>query len=107
MNAVEGRVVDCLLLPSGRIVSPYLLINFFTHGKIQGIAQYQIIQEKKDKITIKLVKNDRFAEGTIQQIEREYKRILVEDIEINPVVVDEIPRHKSGKFRVVMSMVNK
>ena len=104
MKVVEGRLIDFIVLPSSRVVSPYLLTDILEG--IPGIVRYQIVQEKKDKIEVRFIKGKNFSHGTIRQIIDRYQRALGEDIDIKPIIVDALPRDKSGKFRVVISKLS-
>jgi phenylacetate-CoA ligase len=105
MKGIEGRIVDSIILPSGRIISPYVLTCITEN--IPGINRYQIIQKNKNLIILRYIKNEKFSKKTIDKIKENYKRFLGNDIEINPVCVDELIPDKSGKFRVVKSLVSK
>jgi phenylacetate-CoA ligase len=101
MSLMEGRVLDFLLLPDGRKISPHPLRRALID--IPGIFRYQIIQEEKDKITVKIMKGEGFSAETIDKIREKCRAILGDNIEAKPLVVDDLPKDKSGKFRVVIS----
>jgi len=100
MKIVGGRTVDHILLPSGRTVSPYSLTCALE--RVPGISQYQIIQRKKEEIKIKVVGN-----ASEQMITERIENTLKEDVKVDVEKVGEIPREKSGKYRVVKSEVEK
>ena len=104
MERIEGRTVDFLVLNGGRLVSPYTLTCALE--KVPGLIRYQIIQEEVDHIKIKLIADERFGPESLHQIEEEVKRILRDDVKIETVIVDDISKEKSGKFRVVKSLVS-
>ena len=101
MDMIEGRVDDFLVLPSGKIISPRN-INLLEYAN--GITSYKIIQEKRDKITVQLLKAKDFSQNTITEVKEIIKRgLLGEEINIDVEIVDEIPRDPSGKIRAVIS----
>lgn len=100
MKIVRGRMVDYILLPSGRTVSPYSLTDAIE--KISGIFQYQVIQRKKEEIKVKVIGN-----ASEQMIIERIENTLKEDVKVDVEKVGEIPREKSGKYRVVKSEVEK
>jgi phenylacetate-CoA ligase len=105
MKTIEGRCDDFLVLPSGKIISPRN-INLFEY--VNGITSYKIIQEKRDKFTVLLVKAKDFSQETITEVKEIIKMGCLgecEDINIEVEIVDEIPRDPSGKIRAVISKV--
>ncbi len=105
MKIIEGRVVDFIILPDGKMVSPYLLTCDME--KIPGIARYQIVQEKKDLIVVVIIKSQEFDQHTVISIRRNLKKVLGKDVQIELRIVDRLPPDKSGKFRVVLSKVDR
>ena len=102
MKMIDGRADDFLVLPSGKIVSPR---NIGTLEYIDGITEFRIIQEKKDKIIVQIVKGKNFSRETIMQVEKEVlSGCLGENVRVMVRPVEEIPR-KNGKIRMVMSKV--
>jgi phenylacetate-CoA ligase len=104
MKGIEGRLVDSIILPNGRVISPYAFTCAIEN--VPGIKRFQVVQEKRNLVTIRFIKNELFNQKTIHKIKEEYKKILGADIEINPISVDELLKDESGKFRVVQSMVS-
>jgi phenylacetate-CoA ligase len=52
LKKVEGRRVDCIKLKSGQIISPYRVTCAME--KLNGLANYQIIQEDYHQFTVKI-----------------------------------------------------
>jgi phenylacetate-CoA ligase len=103
MDKIEGRADDFIVLPSGKIISPRN-INLLEYA--DGIMSYKIIQEKRDKITVQLVKAKDFSQNTITEVKEIIKRgLLGEEINVEVEIVDEIPKDPSGKIRSVISKV--
>lgn len=103
MKIIDGRADDFLVLPSGKIISPR---NIGTLEYIDGISGWRIIQEKKDKIIVQIVKGENFSQKTIEQVkEKVLTGCLGENVEIVVKLVEEIPKNESGKIRMVMSKV--
>jgi phenylacetate-CoA ligase len=48
---LEGRLVDCIQLPGGRLLSPYHLT--LALEQIGGLARYQIVQENIDRFLVR------------------------------------------------------
>jgi phenylacetate-CoA ligase len=104
MDVVEGRSADVITTPSGKLLHG----EFFTHlfYKLEGVRQFQVIQETREQLTIKIEPMStfhqaealRFLEDTIHQHGDPAFNITFE-------VVDRIPVSSSGKFRFTMSRV--
>lgn len=101
IRSITGRSNDYFILPNGKKVYSFSLR--LPLKDIPGISQYQIIQEKKDKVRINLVKNGSFSSKAIFQIKENYKRILGDNIEVKISFVEEIIGSRSGKFQDIKS----
>jgi phenylacetate-CoA ligase len=99
MNIIEGRFEDFIVLPNGRIISPYVTSRYFEN--IPDIIEYRLIQEKKDRFTIQLVLRKECNSDTFLRLEDRFRKELGEDITMHIEVVDAIPRN--GKLRHVVS----
>ena len=101
LKEVMGRSVDVLLTPEGKSVHGwFFLYIFWEHCK--GIKEYQVVQEKIDKIVIKIVQDDDFDEKQIEIIRNIINRKSRGwDVEFR--FVDEIERTKAGKCKFIIS----
>lgn len=56
MKMIEGRIDDFLTTLDGRVISGQIFSeNYpFENWEKEGIKQFRVIQERKDKLTIKL-----------------------------------------------------
>ncbi len=52
LRRIEGRAVDCIRLPHGRLVSPYALTSSIE--QVPGVARYQVVQEKPDSLRVRV-----------------------------------------------------
>ncbi|MCP4402610.1 MAG: phenylacetate--CoA ligase family protein [bacterium] len=101
LSVIEGRRIDCIVLPDGKSISPYLLTCAIED--IPGILRYQIIQQENKEITVNFIKGEDFSPGTIGQIKEQCRGVLGDDVAVLPVVTETLRYDKSGKFRVVIS----
>ena len=103
MESIEGRVPDMIMTPSGKV----LIVHFFTglFEYIEGVDQFQILQEKSDELIVRLVKNSKFSDTDEGRIVREIQEYAGEDVGIVIDFVEEIPVSRSGKRRFVISKV--
>jgi phenylacetate-CoA ligase len=107
LKRIEGRRVDCIRLPSGRLLSPYILTN--TIRDLDSIRQYQIVQEQTNKIVIKIVPRmnpTAFNEKNIPDLVNSMKRLLTEEVNIQIEIVESIRLGQSGKNKEVLSKVS-
>jgi len=109
---IQGRIDDFLVLPSGKKISHFYVLRAIFHRvlreKIFAISQYQIIQDRKDRIILKIVKGREFSPEILNMVrkslESEFSK-LGGHLEINIEVVDEIPMERTGKRRILISKV--
>ena len=116
IKSIQGRINDYLVLPSGRKISWLYLIrvlrvilyNKIYRENVFTISQYQIIQDRKDRIILKFVKGREFNPEMLEQIRRSLKKEfdrLGENLEVVTQIVDEIPMERTGKRRLLISKV--
>jgi phenylacetate-CoA ligase len=103
MGPVEGRMVDRIRRPDGVVFSPYEFTCSLE--RVQGIVQYQVIQETLEKLTVRLVPGNGFGPAATDEVLARCHSILGEDMAVTVQVVDSIPREPSGKFRVIKSEI--
>ena len=103
MESIEGRDTDIVVTPKGG----FLVVHFFTilFEYIEGVEQFQVIQERIDRLRIKIVKNEKFTDADLRHIITWIKKHAGEEMEVNVEFVDSIPPTKSGKRRFVISKV--
>lgn len=99
MKIIEGRLDDFIILPSGRIISP-LIIPLFVEN-IEGIAEYRIIQERKDYFIIQIELKDGYKADTFPQLRDSFTKELGENVEVDIEFVDAVVT--GGKLRRVVS----
>ena len=116
IKSIQGRINDYLVLPSGRKISWFYLIRVLRRilydriykENVFTISQYQIIQDRKDRIIFKLVKGREFNPEMLERIrkslEKEFDK-LGEKLEVVTQIVDEIPMERSGKKRILISKI--
>lgn len=100
LKEVVGRTADILLTPEGKYVHGYFLLFSVESGK--GIKEYQVVQEKVDKLVINIVPEEGFDEAQLDII-REVIRRKSSRWEVEFRCVDEIERTKAGKYKYVVS----
>jgi len=101
MKSIEGRDSDIIITPNGN----RLIVHFFT-GIFEyetTIDKFQIIQNKLEEITVRVVKSEGFNEAKWKKIKEEIWKKGDQDLKIELELVDDIPFERSNKRRFVIS----
>ena len=72
---------------------------------VQGVRQFQLIQETLDRCVLKLVINDQWRETTRRYLVMRIQEALNSDVVVEVVFVDDIPLPSSGKREFTISKV--
>ena len=99
LKSVEGRIVDCLSPPDGRIVSPKTIMTVVQGTP--GVSRYQVVQESRNKVTIELMRGKNDPEVSIDELTARCREVLGEDVEIKVFLGDR--KDLKAKFRPVIS----
>jgi len=70
-----------------------------------GAREMQIVQEKLDEITVRVVPDPSFGESDRRALTREFRRRLGDGMKIQFVEVDRIERLSNGKFKAVVCLL--
>jgi len=102
LEGIEGRYEDICITPDGR-----QLLRFDTVFKgVDAIREAQIVQESLTQFTINVVPCQTYSEADTLLLKQNMKK-HVGDVAVHVEFVDAIKRTSSGKFRAVISKVNK
>lgn len=101
LKEIFGRSTDLLKTPEGAIVHGWFFLYLFWEY-CQGIKEYQVVQEKIDKITIKIVKGNDFDYGQLNKI-KEIIHSKSKQWEVEIKFVSKIDRTKAGKFKFIVN----
>ena len=116
IKSIQGRINDYLVLPSGRKISWLYIIRVLRgilydrmiRENVFVVSRYQIVQDRKDRIILKVVKGKEFSPEILERIrkslENEFNK-LGENLEVLTEIVDEIPMERTGKRRLFISKV--
>ncbi len=103
MQSLQGRSNDLRVSPTGKILHGLSVIYILR--EIQGIRQFKVIQETRDRFTIKVVKDARYKSTDEGMMRERIGKIMGAPVMIDIIYTDEIPPEKSGKYRYVVSNV--
>lgn len=99
LATVEGRTTDFLRLPDGRMVSgPSLTLVV---GDMREIRQAQFVQNRPDQVRLKVVSGEGYNADTAKELERRLHSYFRDQVKLSILVVDDIPKEPSGKYRFV------
>jgi phenylacetate-CoA ligase len=102
LRITEGRMSDLILLNDGRQIPAHeLCVSLYP---IQGIKQFQVIQESVNRFIVKVVKSG-CIEGLYENIAQTFEQ-KIGNVDVEVLIVDDIPRLKSGKFKQFLSKLH-
>lgn len=106
MKMMEGRVDDILRALDGRAV---WASSFFCNllGNVEGIRQFRVIQERRDKLTIQLIARASFLRdnSVLDRVKSEVERVFGEGIHVDFQIVEKLERDPTGKLKIVISRI--
>lgn len=102
--AIEGRLVDTIVLPGGRKVPGVSLTNRVIKDFAE-ITELQVVQKTIDTFLLRFVKGPSFSSTSLDSLAQNLKTLLDCDVSVNFEEVAELPRSASGKVRFVISEV--
>jgi phenylacetate-CoA ligase len=106
IRKVQGRMIDYFPLPGGRLIHPYEIVALLLDDVVPVIRQYQLVQERADRIILRAVPSNTFSAQRLTSIEKSVKTLLGPDVEFRVALVPDIDPETSGKFRVSRSLVH-
>ena len=103
LRKVVGRQLDTLETPDGRKIPG----EFFPHllKEFPAIRRFQVVQEKIEQITLKLVVEGGLTLAERDQLLSEVRRCTGTVVDIQLQLVNDIPLTKAGKLKVVVNSV--
>jgi phenylacetate-CoA ligase len=104
MEKVEGRTFDIIVGTNGRYFDGHFF-SILLRTAVDGIKQFQVVQESENEINIKIVVDKVFKTEYIDMLTNKIHECCGKDMQVNFKIVDEIPPTESGKFRFIISKV--
>ena len=100
---IVGRSDDILITPDGKPLGR--LDTIFKN--LEGIYETQIIQTAADCLELKIVTGRNFSDKHINELMYEIRKRVGIEMTVKVDKVDEIPKDRNGKFKSVLSRINK
>lgn len=104
ISAVDGRKTDYLVLPGGRELFASA-IAYILHDKAPWIERYELVQEREDKVVLRVVSGNFPAQDKIQALKEEIQEQLGPGVNFVLKRVSQIEPGPGGKYRVLRSHV--
>ncbi len=96
MRITEGRKSDTILLCDGKSVAAHAVCAGLC--EIYDIKQFQVIQDGIGHFVVKVVKESGFNDTTLESITQVFRKTIGK-VSVDILLVDDIPRLESGKFK--------
>lgn len=103
VEKIEGRSTDYILSPTHGKVNLGNISNS-TKG-VDGIIQFQVIQQELERVQVLVVATEGFNEKAKTIFIAALAERFGPQLDIDLQVVSEIPKEKSGKFRIVKNLL--
>ncbi|MBN2142596.1 phenylacetate--CoA ligase family protein [Candidatus Woesearchaeota archaeon] len=104
LENIEGRVSDFILMPNGKELS-YLFFNYFFEQYGAYLRQFQVIQDRKDHLLLRLVVTKKYNLEKEGEIIRGIKNKTGRKMRLTISKVKRIEPEKSGKTRPVKRLI--
>ena len=106
IGEVQGRMVDYFPWPGGRLIHPYEIVTHLVWGPDAWLRQYQLVQERRDRVVLYAVTNGPPAPQRLAEVDRAVRPVLGPGVEFELRVVERIPFESTGKLRPSRSLVH-
>jgi phenylacetate-CoA ligase len=104
IRTIQGRVADYFRLPSGRVIHPFELNVAIRHATESWVAQYQIVQERLDSVTVRAVPRSQPSSEALSRLARCGEVLLGPEVEFRVQLVPDIGPDRGGKYRIFKSL---
>lgn len=105
IRSVQGRMIDYFSLPDGRRLHPYRILQQLIAGDDAWIRQYQLLQDRPDRIVMTVVPAQAPTPELQDRISRAVVPLLGSGIEFQVRLVEGIAPEAGGKYRHSRSLL--
>jgi phenylacetate-CoA ligase len=106
IGEIQGRMIDYFPLPDGRLLHPYEIVRRLVWGPREWMRQYQLVQERRDRVVLYAVADEPPSADRLQEIEAAVRPVLGPTVEFEVRLVGSIPSESTGKLRPSRSLVH-
>lgn len=105
IGEIQGRMIDYFPLPDGRLLHPYEIVTRLVWGPGEWLRQYQLVQERRDRVVLYAVTDGPPSAERVEGIVRTVRPSLGPAVEFVVCPVERIPEESTGKLRPSRSLV--
>jgi phenylacetate-CoA ligase len=105
MGPVQGRIQATILGANNQLIPGTFFARLFADYDY-AIRQFQVVQTELGKITLRLVKANRYTDSVLEKVMEEIRKHLSDTIDVRVDFVDVIPLGKTGKRHHSVSMLD-
>lgn len=105
LSAINGRTVDYFTLPDGRLLHAQVVAGTVWSGEFPWIHQYQVVQERRDRVVMDIIPRREPTSYEVQEIERAAREVLGPRVDFSVRLVETIADDAAGKFSAYRSLV--
>ncbi|MCB1700823.1 MAG: phenylacetate--CoA ligase family protein [Halioglobus sp.] len=105
LEELQGRTTDFVIAEDGSHVHGLALI--YVLRDLPGISSFKITQHSQQAITVQIVRDDEYDPANESEIRAVFRARLGAGVLVDVEYVDAIAREKSGKFRYIVSHVQR
>jgi phenylacetate-CoA ligase len=106
IGQIQGRMIDYFPLPDGRLLHPYEIVSRLVWGPSEWLKQYQLVQERRDRVVLYLVADEPPSPERVASIDRVVHPLLGPSVQFEVRQVTRIPFESTGKLRPSRSLVH-
>ena len=100
LKKIEGRWLQEFIITKNN--RPISITALNMHSNIfDNVKQFQLYQDKKSEVILKIVKSDKYTEKDSENLMKEFNKKLGDDIDLKIKFVNEIPRTPRGKYNFI------
>ena len=105
IKPVEGRLLDFLITPHGRILHPTSVMHIIR--EVPVVRESRVVQEALDRIVVHLVPIRPMIKAELDDLQAKFRLLLGPGIRAEIIEERELAPSASGKFRPVESRVGR
>jgi phenylacetate-CoA ligase len=103
IKEIKGRIVDFIILPSGKKLSPHPFHMLMV--TIPGVTQFRISQKQLNLLIIEIVPSEDFNQSNLITMEREFRKLVGDNMRITISLIKKIDFPHLAKRRIVDSKI--
>lgn len=103
LGELLGRTSDLIYTPSGKPILLQFFVLLFQKNK--KIKKFKLVKTSKRKLDVFLEVEKKLEDSLIEEIERKIVDYCQSEMDVEIVLVDELPFSESGKYKIIESRI--